>query len=105
MNQNNAGFTDQHDPEPHPGKVAHAVDWLNEKLMSTLGPPPVGPYGPLPVPDPNAACPVCAHPMSEHRIDHSMANAVLECPVPHEGLYDHVDDAPLNEVGQPKRQP
>lgn len=48
-----------------------------------------------------AMCPLCAHTMDEHRIDHSGRDAVLHCPVDH--LPEPVDLRPLNELGMPRR--
>ena len=47
-------------------------------------------------------CPLCAHPMGEHTIDHSGRDAVLHCPVAH--LPEPVDTRPLNELGMPRRE-
>lgn len=44
-----------------------------------------------------ALCPLCAHPMSEHRIDHSGRDGILHCPVDH--LPEPDDRRPLNELG------
>lgn len=46
-----------------------------------------------------AVCPLCAHAMDEHRIDHSGRDAVLHCPVDH--LPEPDDRRPLNELGMP----
>ncbi|TQL48124.1 hypothetical protein FB562_1206 [Homoserinimonas aerilata] len=78
------------------------VDWLNEHLMTALGPPPTGPYEDVAA-EVRGDCPVCRHPMGEHFIDHSASNTVLTCPVPRGGQFDRIEDRPLNEVGMPKR--
>lgn len=46
-------------------------------------------------------CPLCAHAMTEHRIDHSGRDGVLHCPVDH--LPEPEDLRPLNELGMPRR--
>jgi hypothetical protein len=45
-------------------------------------------------------CPVCGHPMYEHLIDHSTANAVLICPTD-ERLPEREVAGPYNELGMP----
>jgi len=45
------------------------------------------------------SCPICAHPMDEHRIDHSTANTALICPEPPLPLA--TDQRALNEMGMP----
>jgi hypothetical protein len=37
--------------------------------------------------------------MSEHTIDHSRSNTVLNCPVPHPGAWDRDAFEPVNEFG------
>lgn len=49
-----------------------------------------------------ASCPLCAHPMSEHRIDHSGRDSMLHCPVDH--LPPPHDERHLNELGMPRRE-
>lgn len=88
------------DAEKPPGRLNRMAEWLDGKLTPTLGPPPVGPYGDEPE-GADKKCPVCGHPMDEHRIDHSTTNAVLICPV--EPLPVEQSHEPLNEVGMPKR--
>ena len=44
-------------------------------------------------------CPVCAHSMSEHTIDHSTRNTILNCPVSHLGDWDRDAFQPINEYG------
>ncbi len=46
-----------------------------------------------------AACPVCGHPMSEHTLDHSTPNTILNCPVPHPGGWDRDAYEKVNELG------
>lgn len=93
-------------PEPHgsqeAGRYLRFIDWLNSSLVGPLGPPPLGPFEEVVQQVGAAACPVCGRPMSEHRIDHTVPNAVLHCPVGHERPAEHQE--PLNELGMPKRQ-
>lgn len=79
------------------------AEWLDDKLMPRLGPPPLGPYDEESVDSvrEHDVCPLCGHPMGEHQIDRSHPNAVLICPaeqIPRVESYE-----PLNEVGMPKR--
>lgn len=48
-------------------------------------------------------CPVCGHPMSEHVIDHTTPNAILECPAPIDHSLEHDSTSPLDELGMPRR--
>jgi hypothetical protein len=45
-------------------------------------------------------CPLCGHPMFEHRIDESTPNVLLECPT-EERLPERAAGGPLNEFGMP----
>lgn len=85
----------------HQGRIQHIAEWLDSKLLPSLGPPHLGPYGDEPerVSEKNL-CPLCDHPMGEHVIDRSNANAVLICPVPPKPEQESFE--PLNEVGMPK---
>jgi len=78
-----------------------AVNWMNRKLMPYVGPPALGPYGEPTLPTDTDLCPVCAHPMGEHTIDHSTANAILHCPVEPVPGHGRDDTTPLNELGMP----
>jgi hypothetical protein len=86
------------------GRLVRSAAWVDRKLTPVFGPPPVGPYA-----DDNRAavdtCPVCGHPMGEHTIDHSMRNAVLECPAPIDHNLEHPNHSPLDELGMPLRGP
>jgi hypothetical protein len=73
------------------------IDWLNRILLPVLGPPPVGPYNAVVTRVGEAMCPVCGKPMSDHVIDRSSQETMLNCPVDH--IVDPVDEAPLNELG------
>ena len=47
-------------------------------------------------------CPLCGHQMGEHTIDHTIANAVLHCPVPDaERKPSPARHDPLGELGMP----
>ncbi len=92
-------------PESHgsseAGRYLRFIDWLNRSLEGPLGPPPSGPFEEVVQQVGAATCPVCSRPMAEHRIDHTVSNAVLHCPVGHERPAEHQE--PLNELGMPKR--
>lgn len=61
-------MTDQ-DSESEPF-IDRATDWLNDKLRPYIGPPPLGPYGPESTePESAKPCPVCGHPINEHRVE------------------------------------
>jgi hypothetical protein len=81
-------------------KFVHFIDWLNHKLVGTLGPPNVGPYNAVVERVGEALCPVCDRPMLEHAIDHTASNPVLNCPVDH--LPERAKEGKLNELGMPK---
>jgi len=83
------------------GRFVHFVDWLNHKLVGVMGPPPLGPYDEVLKKVGEAVCPVCGRPMSEHTIDHSTPNTLLNCPAPH--IPEPAHDEPINEFGMPKR--
>jgi hypothetical protein len=83
-------------------KYVRFIDWLNHKLVPVIGPPDLSPYGDVLDKISGAACPVCGHPMSEHTIDHSSPNTVLNCPVAH--TPQPFDDKPINEFGMPSRK-
>lgn len=87
--------------EHHEDKFVHFINWLNHALSPTMGPPDLGPYNDVAAQVGEAVCPICGRPMAEHTIDHSSANAVLHCPIPHPPQVFH--DEPVNEFGMPKR--
>ncbi|MCU1439478.1 MAG: hypothetical protein JWP85_475 [Rhodoglobus sp.] len=89
------------DGEVSRGGVLGFIDWFNEKVYKVVGPPPLGPYDPVVERVGAAACPVCGRPMSEHTIDHSTNNAILNCPI--EPPRQPFDASPLNELGMPKQ--
>ncbi len=80
----------------------HFIDWLNHKLVGTLGPATVGPYNAVVDHVGSAVCPICTRPMQEHSIDHSADNPLLNCPVEHAPEVVHGEK--LNELGMPKQQ-
>jgi NAD(P)-dependent dehydrogenase (short-subunit alcohol dehydrogenase family) len=86
-----------------PDRVRHAAEWLDDKLVPRLGGAEVGPYDEEPEDSVKAhdVCPLCGHPMREHQIDRSHANAVLICPAPQ--IPERQSFEPLNEVGMIKR--
>ncbi len=77
------------------------VDWMNHRLVGSIGPPDLGPYGEEVQRVAGALCPVCGHPMADHTIDRSTPNTLLNCPAPHTPA--RADDEPINEYGMPKR--
>lgn len=85
------------------GPRTHLFEWVEDKLRPILGSPPVGTYDAsetVALKD----CPVCGHPMREHTIDHSTANTILNCPVPHPGAWDRDAFEPVNEFGMVTRK-
>jgi hypothetical protein len=75
--------------------------WVDRRIKPLLGPSPLGPWeetGSLSI-----TCPVCGRFMSEHTMDRSHRNSVLMCPAEHRPDPRFESDAPLNEVGMPKR--
>ncbi|MBH0097647.1 hypothetical protein I6E68_00670 [Salinibacterium sp. NSLL150] len=80
-----------------PGGYVGFIDWLNEKLFPILGTPDLGPYDAVVEKVADAVCPVCGRPISEHFIDHSTPNTILNCPIAHKP--EPVDNSPLNELG------
>ena len=82
-------------------KFVRFIDWLNHRLIPVIGPPDLGPYDAVLEKLGDAICPVCGSAMTEHRIDHSAANTVLNCPAPHKPAP--VNDQPINELGMLKR--
>lgn len=80
----------------------HFIDWLNNRLVGVMGPPPLGPYDAIVKQVGDAVCPICGKPMAEHIIDHSTPNTLLICPAPHRPVAEH--NEPINEFGMPKRE-
>src|SRR5690606_23037772 len=67
-----------------PDRVRRAAEWLDGVLAPGIGGADLGPYEEESEESVRShdACPLCGHPMGEHAIDRSNANAVLICPVP-----------------------
>lgn len=84
-----------------PSRVRNAAEWLDGKLVPKLGGAEIGPYDEQPEGSSHDVCPLCGHPMAEHTIDRSTANAVLNCPAPQKSAPESFE--PLNEVGMVKR--
>ncbi|HEV7185209.1 MAG TPA: hypothetical protein VGN33_11985 [Leifsonia sp.] len=58
-----------------------ASDWLDGKLFTVFGPPPLGPYGDEPAADPrDATCPLCGATMRDHMVEHDGHHTYLHCP-------------------------
>ncbi|GAA1210705.1 LuxR C-terminal-related transcriptional regulator [Rhodoglobus aureus] len=83
-----------------PGGYVGFIDWLNRKLFPILGTPDFGPYENVVEKVADAVCPVCGRPISEHFIDHSTPETILDCPVEHKPMP--FDGSPLNELGMNK---
>lgn len=79
-------------------RYVRLVDRVNRRLVPVIGPPDLSPFTDVAEKD-VVLCPVCGHPMSEHTIDHSTPNTVLNCPVAH--IPQPPDDQPINEYGMP----
>jgi hypothetical protein len=84
------------------GSRGHLFEWVEDKLRPVFESPQAGRYDAADVvkdADQLTRCPVCGRPMSEHTIDHSKSNTVLNCPVPHPGAWDRDAFEPVNEFG------
>jgi hypothetical protein len=58
--------------------ASHAAQWLDDKLIPLLGPPPLGPYDAEP---PHVStCPLCGAPMMQHRSERDGEHTYLHCP-------------------------
>lgn len=92
------------DREPSSGEnpFAHITKKFNELLEHSSG-EVTGTEGDTERGDPALEkCPLCGHPMGEHTIDHTVANAVLHCPVPDaERKPSPAAHEPLGELGMP----
>lgn len=44
-------------------------------------------------------CPVCGHTMRAHSIERGVHETILNCPVPHPGVWDRDAFLPVNEFG------
>jgi hypothetical protein len=90
----------------HRGSGAHLFEWVEDKLLPLFDSPQAGRYDAADVvkdADKMPVCPVCGMPMSEHTIDHSTANTILNCPVDHPGAWDRDAFEPVNEFGMIRR--
>jgi len=72
--------------------------WVEDKLRPIFDSPPIGMYEAEHAVD-LQDCPICGRSMREHMIDHSVANTILICPVPHPGAWDRDVFEPVNEYG------
>ena len=79
------------------------IDWLNRKLVPVMGPPPMGPDETVVRQIGEAVCPVCGQPMSDHTIDRSTVETILNCPG--EPLPLRRDDEAVNELGMDRTSP
>lgn len=77
-------------------------DWLDRKLLPFIGPPPLGPWEENDTQEVRV-CPICGHEFSEHTLDSSTDNPILNCPVAPMPDRERDADSPLNELGMPKR--
>ncbi|MEO6199690.1 MAG: hypothetical protein ABIX44_00845 [Cryobacterium sp.] len=80
------------------GSRSRVFEWVEDKLRPVFVSPPAGTYeaeGAVDLQD----CPICGRSMREHTIDHSVANTILICPVPHPGAWDRDAFEPVNEYG------
>jgi hypothetical protein len=73
-------------------------DWVEDRLRPAFESPPVGTYAAAEATG-LSECPVCGRPMTEHTIEHSAHDTVLNCPVPHPGAWDRDALEPVNEFG------
>ena len=89
---------DEHKNTPGSTPRPHLFEWVEDKLRPIFDSPPVGTYEAAQTVD-LQECPVCGHSMSEHTIDHSVENTILNCPVPHPGIWDRDAYEPVNEFG------
>lgn len=80
------------------GSRTHIFEWVEDKLRPVFDSPPVGSYEAEHAVD-LQECPICGRSMREHTIDHSTANTILICPVPHPGAWDRDAFEPVNEFG------
>lgn len=84
------------------GSHQHLFEWVEDKLRPVFDSPRPGTYEVTEVVRDAGKlrqCPVCGRPMSEHTIDHSTSNTILNCPVPHPGAWDRDAFEPVNEFG------
>lgn len=82
----------------------HLFEWVEDRLRPAFESPAVGTY------DAGestglATCPVCQRPMTEHTIEHSAHDTILNCPVAHPGAWDRDAFEPVNELGMVIHRP
>ena len=64
--------------------AARAAEWLDDKLIPILGPPPLGPYGEdEPRAEAHTACPLCGQPLAQHRVERDGEHSFMHCPAPY----------------------
>lgn len=73
-------------------------DWVEDRIRPAFESPPSGTYDAAETTG-LSQCPVCGRPMTEHTIEHSAHDTVLNCPVPHPGVWDRDAFEPVNELG------
>ena len=73
-------------------------EWVEDRLRPAFESPAVGTYDAEEATG-LATCPVCGRPMTEHTIEHSAHDTVLNCPIPHPGAWDRDAFEPVNEYG------
>ena len=85
------------------GSGAHLFVWVEDKLRPIFDDAPqTGRFNAADVVkdvDSLPKCPVCGMAMSDHTIDHSTANTILNCPVEHHGAWDRDAFERVNEYG------
>jgi len=79
-------------------------DWVEDRLRPAFDSTPAGTYDAAETTG-LAQCPVCGRPMTEHTIEHTAHDTVLNCPVPHPGAWDRDAFEPVNEFGMVIRRP
>lgn len=62
----------------HGRGLAHAVEWLDDKLVPLLGPAPLGPYDAEP--PHSTVCPLCGETLSRHVTEKEEGHVFLHCP-------------------------
>lgn len=92
-----------------PGGRRRLFDWVEDRIRPAFESPPSGTYDAAETTG-LSQCPVCGRPMTEHTIEHSAHDTVLNCPVPHPGAWDRDAFEPVNELGmvihqQPEGRP
>lgn len=62
----------------HTNGLTHAVEWLDDKLVPVLGPPPLGPFDGEE--QHSTDCPLCGQPLSRHGTEKEDGDVFLHCP-------------------------